>query len=385
MAQANYLLDVVRELTPIEVFDFYDGPRFYSCRDLVGQLYLVYWVDETPEAASWLYLRISLDRYASLKHGEIAIAKALSDPEEGRAFVVSVSGDQIAAEEIKASQIDPEWLPDPDDRLSLANPSLPEKLVSAVDVARSTNRQVFDIAFDKLSNTYEIGCGKLGRLLDSIQNTIYALSCDPHADVRRVPEEIKYKSEVLVTGLFASSFGVRLQSKGSDFFSSDETARAIQTLNELLASLVVPETISEELHRRNILARSRFKHLLGVMIESGVSIKTDWGSPIGGSMQARATYDEIKLAYQKLAATDKSTSRVVERQANMVGVDVRNDFFALIVEENEIIKGKLAKSLLNRQFEVPSQILAKLEETCVIDPLTDREKWTYVLLDVQNV
>lgn len=380
MSRTENLIQLLPGLIPVEVFDYYDGPRFYSCQDVVGQLYVVYWIGEADQEAEWLYVRVSPERYASLKQGIVSIAHALSHPEEGSAFVLRGKLGDISAVEVASEAIEPDWLPPQEERLSLAVRSLPEKTVDAVNAARGTNRHVFDIAFQKISNTYEMGAGKLGKLLDAIQNTIYALACEADRDIRRVPEEIKFNSEVLVTGLFASSFGIRLQTKGSDFFSSDESARALQTFTELIAALAIPESISQELHRLNILGRSRFKHLLRVMVDAEISVKADWGSPSGTTRQSMASYSQISLALQKLEATDAATTRTVERQGRLVGVDVQSDFFALAVEDNEVIKGKLSPAIANRQFEVPSRILATIEEKCIVDPLTDREKWTYILL-----
>ena len=73
--------------TPVEVFDYYDGPRFFSVKDLAGQLFLVYWIDETEFNSTWLYVRISVERYIALKRGYISVALALSQPEDGAAYV----------------------------------------------------------------------------------------------------------------------------------------------------------------------------------------------------------------------------------------------------------------------------------------------------------
>ena len=54
MSRAEYLAVLLPGLSPVEVFDFYDGPRFYSCRDVLGQLYIVYWVDDVDGNATWL-------------------------------------------------------------------------------------------------------------------------------------------------------------------------------------------------------------------------------------------------------------------------------------------------------------------------------------------
>lgn len=384
MSQSDYLKNLIKDLTPIEVFDYYDGPKFYSCRDKVGQVFLVYWIDETDSYDSWLYLRVSPERYSSLKKGNISVAKVLSTPEEGFAFVVNNYGTHFFTEEISSVKIEPEWLPPTDYYLNLQEATLPEKTSSAVEVAMRSDRQVFDLAVNKLTNVYEMGCGKLGKLLDSFQNVIYALACGEQFGGYRIPERIKNDNETLATGLFASSFGVRLQSKSSDIFSDTETKSAMETLALLISTLERPETISEELHGFNILARSRFKHLLRILIDSDVSIKVDWGSPSGRNLQSQVSMSEIVRAFRKLEETDDATKRFVDRPANLVAVDVEGGSFALKLETNKIIKGKLSTSISNGQFDVPCQIIAKLEESCVIDPLTDNEKWSYVLIDFEK-
>jgi hypothetical protein len=383
MPSAEEMREVVPRLVPVEVFDYYDGPRFYSCRDVAGQLYLVYWVDESEQhGSSWLYLKVSQERYVAVKRGDISVAEALSRPEEGLVFLVSGHGQNFIARRIEKSQIDAEWLPDSDYRLDLDEVGLPSKKLTPKELAQRAYRQVLDIAFEKTSNTYEMAAGKLGRVLDALQNTINAFACPTDMTLRRVPEEIKHRSEVLVTGLFASSFGVRLQTRGSDLFGDDDIARAIETLTKLFAAMGEPEVVTQELHSLNILARSRFKHLLHMLVDAHIAVKADWGNTDGRELAAHASYDELSQILRRLEATDKASTQIVERDARLVGVDVQSDFFALVIEEGEVIKGKLAKALATRHFEVPSAIRAKIEETCVIDPLTDKEKWSYVLLNV---
>jgi len=389
MSQSDYLKNLIKDLTPVEIFDYYDIPRFYSCHDKVGQIFLVYWIDETDNYDSWLYLRVSPERYSSLKNGNISVAKVLSNPEEGFAFVMDNYGADFSIAEISTMDIEKEWIPPENYYLSLhesaAPKTLPEKTSSAVEIAKRSDRQVIDLAFIRPSNVYEMGCGKLGRLLDSFQNVIHALSCGKKFDGRNVSEKRKFDSEILATGLFASSFGVRLQSKGGNIFPDDETTNAIKMLAHLLSSLRESETLPEELHHFNVLARSRFKHLLEVIVESDVSIKYDWGSPSGETSQSQISFNEVKQSLQKIKESDSPTTRTVARVGCLVGVDIDSDFFALKIENNEIIKGKLSKSVSDGQFDVPCQINAKLEESCAIDPITDKEKWSYVLIDFERV
>jgi hypothetical protein len=367
-------------LTPVEVFDFYDGPRFYSCRDATGQLFLVYWIDELPQGSKWLYLKASAERYASLRQGNLSIAAALANPEEGRAYVVGPAANGFAVDDITLAEIDPEWLPPADQRLSLETATLPQRAATASATALATRRQVFDVALHKSANAYEIGAGKLGKLLDALQNTIFAFACPSDRDVRKVPEEIKFNNEALVTGIFASSFGIRLQSKSADLFAGSQSVSAMESLTSLFATLDDPDRLAADLHRQNILGRSRFKHLLRTLIDAQVAVSVDWAAPAGESKSAQASYHELAVALQKLDATDEVASQTVERTGRLVGVDVQSNFFALRIDADEVIKGTLASSLTRSHFEVPSEIIATVHETCVVDPLTEREKWSYVLL-----
>jgi hypothetical protein len=378
----TYSLDIsfkpFEDFTRVEVFDYYDGPRFFSVKDLVGQLFLVYWIDETEAYSSWLYVRISAERYTALKRGYISVASALSQPEDGFAFVLE--GESV--KKIPASSIHADWLPVGDYRLALQAPSLPQREITAVDLSKRVQRQVLDIAFSKLSNVYELGARKFGRLLEAFQGTVEALACGEDGAVRRIPDDIKNRSELMTTALFASSFGVRLQTKGTDLFASDDTAKALETLGQLIIALEAPNAIAAELRKFNILARSRFKHLLSVLVEAQVSLAADWGNPDGRSIQANASFDQISLSLCQLQGTDEATEQTLDRRGRLVGVDVRGNFFAFVDEEDHVIKGELAPELRAEHFAIPSEVVVTVRETCEVDPLTDKERWTYVLLAV---
>ena len=70
------------------------------------------------------------------------------------------------------------------------------------------------------------------------------------------------------------------------------------------------------------------------------------------------------------------------KDIKLVGVDIENDFFAVVKNDGDLLKGKLDKSLESYQFNVPSIINVKIEETCKINPVTDKEKWSYKLIEI---
>lgn len=384
MQPRNSIEEIIKNLVPWEVLDYYDGPKFYSCKDRVEQIYLVYWLYDDSDGQHWLYLRISLPRYLALKNSKISIAKILSEPEEGYLYFVNNVAKNFSAQVVEQSQILQDWLPDPNDFLEIPSSALPAKTTSALVQARATRRQVFDFALGKISNQYEIGCGKLGKILEAVQSTVNAFACASNRELKRIPEEIKFKNELLFTTVFESSIGIRLQSKSGELINNNEGVQAAKILAELLRDTDVPECIPERLKSFNVLARSRFKHLLHVLVDSEVSLSTDWGSPFGDEVSSRISFDKLKRTLQKLEESDDAITQIRIYLGKLVGVDVESDFFAMIPNDGELIKGKLSKQLAGGHFKVPSMITAKVQEVCVVDPLTEREKWTYTLLEVSE-
>ena len=43
----------------VEVYDFYDGPRLFSCASETGSLYLGYWADQDERGDAWIYVNVS--------------------------------------------------------------------------------------------------------------------------------------------------------------------------------------------------------------------------------------------------------------------------------------------------------------------------------------
>jgi hypothetical protein len=70
-------------LEVVEVYDYYDGPKFFTVRDVTGRFYVVYWCDIENEAEGWLYLPISEHRLDDLRRKNISAHEAFSEPEIG--------------------------------------------------------------------------------------------------------------------------------------------------------------------------------------------------------------------------------------------------------------------------------------------------------------
>mgnify|MGYP003658027524 FL=1 len=189
----------------------------------------------------------------------------------------------------------------------------------------------------------------------------------------------------MVSGLFASSFGVRLQSKNSDLFSGSHQNNNLQRFMELLATTEESDQVLKEVKNYNLLSRARYKAVLQELVAAELSVKAEWSDPYGNSKISRISYHQIKESLRKLDEGESSNTQIVKYEdIKLVGVDIENDFFAVVKNDGELLKGKLDKSLESYQFNVPSIINVKIEETCKINPVTDKEKWSYKLIEINS-
>jgi len=145
--QLHNLQDTINRLKIWEVLDYYDGPKFYSCKDVTGQIYIVFWADENEGNDYWLYLKVSPKRYLALKNGILPIREVLEKPEEGVVYLVIKGNDIFDLKVLSSEQIDKSWLPEPDDYLELDTPTIPEKTTIATKSAKSYKHQTLDLAF----------------------------------------------------------------------------------------------------------------------------------------------------------------------------------------------------------------------------------------------
>ncbi len=146
MLNEHYLKDTLQNLKPLEVFDYFDGPRFYSCISKSGQLYLVFWVDETEKSSSWLYVQISHERYNLFKMGNIAIRESFLHSEEGYVFLVTVDKNkEVEITTLSCHDIPLDYLPEPDDFLddSQSHLSLDTNTIKAfIESLKSSSHQL---------------------------------------------------------------------------------------------------------------------------------------------------------------------------------------------------------------------------------------------------
>ena len=116
------------ELEIVEVYEYYDQPVLYSCKNAAGHLYLVVAADENDKYVTWLCVAVSTERLNLVRSGKIDLHDAFASPENPYAIQVRVPYDKHASHQIdftQSNQISEDMLPIPGECLDLESTTSP--------------------------------------------------------------------------------------------------------------------------------------------------------------------------------------------------------------------------------------------------------------------
>jgi hypothetical protein len=110
------------KLEIVEVYEYYDQPVLYSCKNASRHFYLVVAAAEDAQFLTWLCVAVSTDRLNLIRSGEIDLHDAFADSENPYAIQVKVPYEEHASVQtdfIQSNQIPEDMLPIPGECLDL--------------------------------------------------------------------------------------------------------------------------------------------------------------------------------------------------------------------------------------------------------------------------
>ncbi len=109
----------IGRLDVLDVFAYHDGPRLFTARSIIGNLFLVEWAAENDAGDIWLIVPLSPMRYRALAAGEISFRSIFTDSELGFVYEAHVprSHAQITISELRSTTIPDTLLPAKDERV----------------------------------------------------------------------------------------------------------------------------------------------------------------------------------------------------------------------------------------------------------------------------
>ena len=116
------------KLEIVEVYEYYDQPVLYSCKNASRHFYLVVAAAEDAQFLTWLCVAVSTDRLNLIRSGEIDLHDAFADSENPYAIQVKVPYKEhasIQTDFVQSNQIPEDMLPMPGECLDLETEILP--------------------------------------------------------------------------------------------------------------------------------------------------------------------------------------------------------------------------------------------------------------------
>ena len=122
------------KLEIFEIYEFFNMPVLFACRNRAGHTYLAVWIDETEENNIWLYVALSERRFQQLRLAKFDLHDAFTQAEDEVAFQVTVKkmSNTAKIKVVPASTLPQEWTPLPGNYLDIPG-SLPSIVWENVD------------------------------------------------------------------------------------------------------------------------------------------------------------------------------------------------------------------------------------------------------------
>lgn len=133
---------ILGRLAVHEVYEYYDGPRLFSCRSASGRLFLAVWLGieivGDDEADSWLYVGLSDARLEQVRTGVVDLYSAFRHAEDGMALQLVVGAGEDRIRSVPCESLTRKHLPVEGERLNLS----PAKAADREDVSIAARREL---------------------------------------------------------------------------------------------------------------------------------------------------------------------------------------------------------------------------------------------------
>ena len=383
------------KLELIEVYEFYDQPILFSCRNASDAIFMGVFADEDDDFETWLYIGVSLHRFQRIRSGAIDLHDAFSEVEDGIIYQIKVPYDEKmpVSMPIPATQIPDDMLPLSGEFINLDTPTLPELDEDLGRKSLQTKQEIIslDLNFNGERRT-EAPADALSKIIGSLQDTIDAVgeSLTGSSNVRGpIRRNVLSNMRMSVTRIGAGSFKLELASAQSEnLLDESRCGDALQELINLIKIGNNANELSEHLIRLKSRVVKKYVSLLESLSNAVTETEMVWASPKEG--HGGSAYLPAKLARETIDII-KQFKGISEPEhdvlGTLIGVFTDTRTFGIETQDGTIYKGKI----LEEAFDIASnatiseRYIATIREVTSIQPVTQKTKTEYYLVDLQPI
>jgi hypothetical protein len=390
---------ILGNLEILEVYEFYDKPCLFSCKNISGQIFITVWIDETSYSNSWLYVPISLRRFQQIVSGGIDLRSSFLNAEDGFVFNVSIPNENNRTEVVRVlcCNLQEDELPAEGEFLNCGSQVIglltEKKDVKSISI--QSRKVALNIAFGFPNmNIMQAPISSLGILLQSIQALIDALGQFKagKATVKgNVSEDILRQTQLAIVGAYSGSFGVEMISVSEpDLWGNSLAEEAVEAFLELMKTGKDPQKIRDFLLKAQPRAALRYRIFLEKLVNSKAKISAEWGSfnqGKGGSIELLLA--DAKIILHIVSEVEAEVPKQYEIEGELVGVNKRTKSFEIweIKGERKKYSGRIVDQALNvaETATLSENYNATIRETIEVSPITGEEKIKYQLVNLKLI
>lgn len=382
-------IDALGELFYHEIYLFYDEPLLFSCMNNALQYYMFERVPSVKGQERWVAVSISQARLLQLEKNTLEVRDVFVMCETGMAYLITSFEGLFSMETIMSNSLSDDMLPmsgeyldfDRDDENDID--ALPNDGGTPLALAEKERRDVLELSLE-MENRHkrEISSTALGHILENTQQLVFALANKNGGLRGAIPSEIQEGNTLLVSGVFAASFGIRLKSKDvCSLLGETAVTKTLSELSRLLDGTHNREVLQSVLESNSPRVMIKYRELLQTLLRHKMALRVHYASPNKTVYNRRFAMEDISQ-YLKVLDTELQ-QRVVKETlyGNLVSIDNENHKFGFRSAGNDKFKGKLAPSLQGKTFSVTMPGKAVIETQIQFDEITGTERFNHTLID----
>ncbi|BAZ83161.1 hypothetical protein PN497_04490 [Sphaerospermopsis kisseleviana CS-549] len=384
---------ILGQLEIIEVYDFYDKPVLFSCKNKSGLTFIVVCVDSSDFAEIWLYAPVSSSRFQSVIKGDVELRHIFAETEDAFVYQVEIPYEDeinVIVKNIECNQIPDDYLPE----LGQFIQSEFQNIENIEVVSTQKRREILDFVLkfpDK--DIQEAPVGDLGLILSSLQETIDAIGQikSGKSESHIIPFEIKQKTQVVMSGVFSGSFGIRLE---GTVYEEDSLGLGESFLGQCFKEFIQLINLganSEELPAKlNILKKKtafKYTEFLIALTRIGISkLHINWASP-GQKVQVGEIEQETISKVIDVINNTKlraETEICVKVKLTQINYNTRTTTLQEVGSRKKY-KCSIADSAIKdvKSIEEDSVYVATIQEYAIVSTVLNKEKHEYELLSLK--
>ena len=386
------------KLEMVEVYNYYDIPILFLCKNAASQLYIVFFADRLPDHDVWLYAEVSITRLNLIRAGKIDLFDTFSKPEMDRLLKVIIPSNnsvEFSSEFILPSELSEDIFPPVNDYLDIEyTPYVPQ--TGIVDIAEAADREIISFNFKSLEGyNAEAPIAQLGSVLNCFQNVMNIIEV-ARQNFSKITPAIRERMRFYALATEPGSFEIKLASKKEDMsqqrlfdLPSEQEATITQFFNLVKSKDNQPD-LKGILTKLGLRTTNEYRYLLASLNKLDADVTMSWTSPKASEdVVAFLLRSEIPQLVETLKAIEEEQEKPQTIKGELIGLSLdRNRFELQVNGEENPIRGvigdnpnvNITKATISSQYKALIQEIVKRNETT-----NEVVKIEHILLNLEEV